>query len=248
MKYLYNIICILLLATFLHAALQKKQIMLVDDADMTKINDFPAYLTLINKISIPMTEDLKSCINRSKNIDEKTKKEITSKTTISLTEDLLYYSEEILLWTQVVNTRIQFCVLNLAFIPCICYMELKSTSSGGGKERLNQQISLAQKEVIVKDYRRLSEQNYCQQCEDKGMVECVVNKLSSNDKAQKAMTINSSYSQDKPSSPNKVWKQEINNLIEEEDRNVVKCLKVHHCCSAFNYVEEQEDTMEKIEY
>ena len=80
------------------------------------------------------------------------------------------------------------------------------------------------------------------------MVECVVNKLSSNGKAQKTMTINSSYSQDKPSSPNKVWKQEINNLIEEEDRNVVKCLKVHHCCSAFNYVEEQEDTMEKIEY
>ena len=53
---------------------KKKQIMLVDDADMTKINDFPDYLTLINKISIPMTEDLKSCINRSKNIDEITKK------------------------------------------------------------------------------------------------------------------------------------------------------------------------------
>ena len=132
MKYLYNIICILLLAISLHCVLQPKQVMLVDDADLTKINDYPAYLTLINKISIPMTEELKSCINRSNNIDEQTKKEITSKTTIRLTEDLLYYQEEETLPVQVINTRIQFCVLNLAFIPCTCYMELKSTSSGGG--------------------------------------------------------------------------------------------------------------------
>ena len=83
------------------------------------------------------------------------------------------------------------------------------------------------------------------------MVECVVNKLSTNGKAPKAYKIKESYSQDKSSEPNKYWKQEIYNLVEEEDRNVVNCLKKTHCCSAFNYVEEveeEEDTREKVDY
>lgn len=199
MKYLYNIICILLLATSLHCVLQSKQVMLVDDADLTKINDYPAYLTLINKISIPMTEELKSCINCSNNIDERTKNEISSKTTISITEDLLYYPADITVTQQVVNTRIQFCVLNLVFIPCTCYMESKSTSSGGGRgEGVKQQKALALNEVIFDDYRRLSDLNDCQICEDKGMVECVVNKLSSIGKVKITNDIKNSYSIDKP--------------------------------------------------
>ena len=40
---------------------------------------------------------------------------------------------------------------------------------------------------------------------------------------------------------NNKWKQQIYNLVEEEDRNVVNCLKKTHCCSAFNYVEKVEE-------
>ena len=235
----------------------------MDNADLTKINIYPDYIALINR-TITMNSRLQSCIQASKIIDESTKEEIFSKNIIKLNQDLTFSFNSTLPQQQVLNARIKFCVLNVAFTPCNCYQysiignetssgsisgSIAGSSSGvnGGNNGIVDELGSSEnfKDFTKKDFlqeskafRRLAMEGNCQKCEERGMVGCLINYLNNHQRAKDAIRLDNNYCySDKTVCEQKVWKNDIFDLISEENLEIIGCLASHHCCSTFGVEE-----------
>ena len=91
---------------------------LIDDPDFSLIDKYPEYLTLL-KTRIIINDKLRTCIKKSIHIGEDFKKKIDSTSVLELDKNLLYFNEASLSpEKKAINTRIKFCVLSGAFVPC----------------------------------------------------------------------------------------------------------------------------------
>lgn len=129
MNYVLFCICFVLQINLLYSAETFYKEFLTDNPDFTLINKYPDYLTLVTKV-IKLNYKLRKCIKKSNNIGEDFKKKIDSITELELNENLLYYNNKNLTLDQIrINTRIKFCVLSEAFVPCVYNPNTSSSSN-----------------------------------------------------------------------------------------------------------------------
>ena len=126
MNYMIIFICFVLQINLLYSAEAIYKEFLIDDPDFSLIDKYPEYLTLL-KTRIIINDKLRTCIKKSNNIGEDFKKKIDSTSVLELDENLLYFNDTgfISLEERAINTRIKFCVLSGAFVPCDCNTKKK---------------------------------------------------------------------------------------------------------------------------
>ena len=91
MNYVLICICFVLQTNLLYSLEAINKQFLIDNPDLTLIDKYPEYLTLLRRY-ILINDKLRTCIKKSNNIGEDFKELIDSKEVLELDENLLYYS------------------------------------------------------------------------------------------------------------------------------------------------------------
>ena len=224
MNYVIICICFVLQINLLYSAEAIYKEFLIDDPDFSLIDKYPEYLTLL-KTRIIINDKLRTCIKKSNNIGEDFKKKIDSTSVLELDENLLYFNDTgfISLEERAINTRIKFCVLSGAFVPCDCNTKTSSsssspsptpsssssssssssTSSSGSSESSPPGCKTNCKPILLTDDRSIvnvevmrelaGENNPCQTCDDENMTGCIIDYLSNHQRKGYANDIDKSY-------------------------------------------------------